>query len=157
MFRGRTTQDHERWRMEVALVQKYFPGFTFHRRFGRRYVIGWLTPNGSSRSYKLQLDVPPKFPHQKPRLFVISPVILWKYGGRQRINDLQRSHSFHAGSTGPDGCCEICYVDNWDASMTLVRALLAGALWCEAYTMHLSCGDDIDTCLKRLRVKARSD
>lgn len=153
MFGVHTKKDSMRWKMEVTLVHKYFPGFTFHNRFGQRYVTGWVTPSRGSRSYRLRSDAPPRFPYQRPRLFVISPVILWKYGGRERINDSPGSHSFHAGGTGPDGCCEICHVDDWDASVSLVKVLWMGALWLEAYAMHLACGDDIDTCLEGLAQK----
>jgi len=150
-------QDRERGWMEMDLVEEYFPGFTFHEEGGDPYVTGRVTPNGSSTSYQLRSDIPPNFPHQKPRLFVVSPVTLWKHGGHERINDEGFSHRFHTLGTGHGGCCEICHVGDWDASISLVKVLWMGVLWCEAYTRHLACGDDIDTCLQGLRRKARRD
>lgn len=151
-FMGRGTK---RGLIEKQLVEKYFPGFVFSDRGENSYVSGWVVPNGSTTYYALLVEIPPGFPHQKPRLFVTSPVTLWTYGARGRINDMEFSHSFHTLSTDYGGCCQICHVALWDASISLVKVLLMGALWCEAYTMHRACGDDIDTCLKRLKQRAK--
>ena len=155
MLSTRADQDSIRWRFERRLLARYFSDFPVHEYGRERYITGWMTPNGSSMSHELRLDVPPHFPHQKPRLFVTSPITLWTYGKRSRINDMGVSHACHVLGTGHGGCCEICHVDDWDASISLTKVLLMGTLWLEAYAMHLRCGDDIDTCLRRLKKKIR--
>ncbi len=156
MLAKHITQDPERAWLELHLVAECFRDFMFHDDDRGLYVTGWVSPNGSVTSYQLRLDIPPHFPHQKPSLFVTSPVTLWKQGGRERINDEGYSHGFHVLGTGHGGCCKICHLDNWDASVPLIQVLWMGILWLEAYAMHLRCGDDIDTCLTYLKQKARA-
>jgi len=155
MFNTRARLNEKRWDLERRLIRRYFSDFVVHEHGRERYVTGRVRPNDSSTSYGLRLDVLAKFPHQKPRLFVTSPVTLWTYGKQKTINQMGLSHAYHVLGTGHGGCCEICHIDDWDASISLVKVLFMGALWCEAYTMHLACGDDIDTCLKRLAEKIR--
>lgn len=155
MLSTRTELDEDRWPFECRLLDRYFQGSTIHEHGRERYVTYWATPNGSSMSYELWLDVFPNFPHQKPGLFVTSPATLWTYGRRKRINEMGVSHAYHVLGTGHGGCCEICHTSDWDASISLVKVLWMGVLWLEAYAMHLRCGDDINTCLKRLAKKIR--
>lgn len=142
--------------MEEKLLDKYMPGFRFYDKTGDTYVEESVAPNGSSNSYRLRLDIPPDYPDSQPQLFVTSPVILRKYRGRGKINAEGVSHSYHTLGTGRGGCVEICTVRDWDASMTCVKLLIMGVTWLEAYTLHLKTGEDIDTCLKKMRRSIKS-
>ena len=152
----RTREQCKRLVVDEKLVDKYMPGFLFRDKMGDTYVEGSVTPNGTSNSYRLRLDIPSDYPNSQPRLFVTSPVTLWKHGGRGKINDEQVSHCFHTFGTGHGGCVEICTVRDWDASMTCVKLLIMGVTWLEAYTLHLKTGEDIDTCLKKMRRPIKS-
>ncbi|MHC4116590.1 MAG: ubiquitin-conjugating enzyme E2 variant [Planctomycetota bacterium] len=147
----RTREQCRRLAIDEKLVDKYMPGFRFYDKTGDTYVEGSVTPNGTSNSYRLRLDIPPDYPNNQPRLFVISPVTLWKHRGRGKINDEEVSHSFHTLGTGHGGCVEICTLRDWDASMTCVKLLIMGVLWLEAYTQHLQTGESINERLLKMR------
>jgi len=139
----RTQEQCRRLAMEEKLLKKYMPDFRFYNKTGDTYVEGWVTPNGTSKRYRLRLDVPTEYPNEKPQLYVSSPVTLRKYDGYDTINDEGVSHSFHTLGTGHNGCVEICTVGDWDASLTCVKLLIMGVMWLEAYEAHLDSGDDI--------------
>ena len=152
----RTREQCRRLAMEEKLLTKYMSGFRFYNKTGDTYVEGRVTPNGSSKCYKLRLDIPPDYPNEMPQLYVTSPVTLWKYGGCDTVNDEGISHSFHTQGSGHGGCVEICTVEDWDASLTSVKLLIMGVMWIEAYTQHLQTGEDIDKCLKKMRKLIKS-
>ena len=146
----RTQEQCRRLAMEEKLLRKYMPDFRFYNKTGDTYVEGWVTPNGTSNRYRLRLDVPPDYPHEQPGLYATSPVILWKHGHHEKLNDEGISHRFHTLGTGHEGCVKICTVSDWDPSFTCVKLLIMGVLWLEAYTQHLQTGETIDERLKKM-------
>ena len=129
--------------LEEKLLERYHPDFRFYNPTGDTYIQGWIQTNGSNR-YKLCVRIDDDFPYSRPELFVVSPKTLWLYGGRGTINALESpSHAFHMLGTNADGCVEICHIRDWDASITLVKVILMGILWCEAYDAHLRTGQDV--------------
>jgi len=139
----RTKEQCKRLAFEEKLLQKYMSNFRFYDKTGDTYVGGWVTPNGTSKRYRLRLDIPDDYPDYVPQLYVTFPVTLWKHGGSGNLNDDKPSHRFHKQGTGHGGCVEICTVEDWNPSLTCVKLLIMGVLWLEAYEAHLDSGKDI--------------
>ena len=129
--------------LEEKLIDRHFPNFRFYDPTGDTHVKGWVHTNGHSR-YELLVQLDSQFPYTRPELYVVHPKTLWLHGGTGTINSLTPpSHAFHFLGTNDDGCIEVCHIRNWDASITLVKVLLMGVLWCEAYDAHLLTGQDV--------------
>ena len=148
----RTMEQCERLALEEKLLLKYMPGFYFYDKMGATYISGCYRPNGASREYEIRIDIPFDYPYEKPELFIISPVILWKHGNRGTVNDEGVSHAFHTLEAGHGGCVQICHTLDWDASLTCVKVILKAILWCEAYEGHLQTGKDIAEFLCEVKV-----
>lgn len=139
---SRTMEQCQRLAVEAKLLAKYMPNFRFYEPRGNTYVEGWARTQGG-KAFKLKVVLPPDYPYAKPRLYVLDPVQLPRYGARGTVNDVGISHSFHTFDNGPDGCVQICHTRDWDASLTLLKVLLKGVVWLEAYSAHLRTGRDI--------------
>lgn len=135
------TEQCERLALEEQLLARYMSGFGFYDRTGNAYVQGWCTTNGGN-NYALRLCLPPDFPYDEPKLWVVSPQTLWLHGNRGTVNSLGTSHAFHVYGND-SGYVNICHTSDWDASITIVKVLLKGILWCEAYDGHLRTGQDL--------------
>jgi len=144
----RTMEQCERFAFEAKLLAKYMSDFRFYDPRGDTYVEGWVRTTDGQR-FQLRIDVPPQYPYEKPPLYVVEPNTLWRYGDNDTVNSLGRTHSFHTLSNGPDGCVQICHTRDWNASMTLLKVVLKGILWVEAYTAHLQSGRDLADYLAR--------
>jgi len=142
-----TYDQQRRLALEGKLLERYQPDFQFYDPTGDTYIQGWIQTNGGNR-YQLRAQLDDGFPYTEPDLFVVNPKTLWLQGGRGTVNSLGVSHAFHVLGTGTDGCVQICHIRDWDASITLVKVLLMGILWCEAYDAHLRTGQDICDFLK---------
>lgn len=136
------TQQH-RLAVEKAVVDKEMPQFRFHDLAGNTYLEGEVGTSDGSQ-FRLRCILHPRFPDEKPHLYVVSPSRLPRYGGGT-INALGKSHDFHTWGNGPDGCVQICHFkrDWWDSGKTLLAVLIKGVLWCEGYAMHLKTGRPI--------------
>lgn len=139
---SRTMEQCQRLAVEQKLLAKYMPDFRFYDPRGDTYVEGWAQTRGG-KSFKLKVMLPPEYPYAKPSLYVMSPVTLPRHGGQGTVNDVGCTHSFHTLENGPDGCVQICHTRGWDASITLVKVLLKGIVWMEAYSAHLRTGCEI--------------
>jgi len=134
--------------IERQLVARYFPQFAMSWWDTDAYFEGWQNPSDSGGWYLLRLVLPSHYPHQKPRLYVISPNPLLKRCGCCRINDEECSHSFHTWEKGPDGCVQICHTYNWDASQNCITVLLKGVLWIQSYLNYWRTGEPIAAFLR---------
>jgi len=139
----RTKEQCKRLAFEEKLLQKYMSNFRFYDKTGDTYVEGWVTPNGTSKRYRLRLDIPHDYPDEQPEIYVTSPVILWKHGGHEKLNDEGVSGCFHMLGTGHGECVRICTLCDWEESLTCLKLLIMGVMWLEAYEAHLDSGDDI--------------
>lgn len=138
-----TAEQWNRINFEEALVNEIFPGFQIFYGSSSFGFTGWITPKAGIRSCELRAEASYDFPYSKVALYVTQPRVLWMYGGKSSINSLGITHDYHTHSNGPDGCVQICHVAEWDPSMTFVKVLLMGAIYVEAYSIHLLCGDTI--------------
>ena len=138
-----TKKQRIRLAVENKILASKAPGFRFyeHTRVDKTYVAG-LVKTSDGYKYELKVLLGPKFPDKMPRLFVVSPNKVPKYGGGF-VNDAGLSHRFHTRGKGPDGCVEICHCSSWDPSRTIVSVLLRGVIWCEGHRRHLKTGRGI--------------
>jgi hypothetical protein len=68
------------WRIlrERLIILEKLPWFMFYEIGTDRYFEGWQTTSTRGQ-YKLKLVLPAWYPDQMPNLYVVSPLILWKY------------------------------------------------------------------------------
>ena len=118
------------------------PRFTFQNLSGDTYITGWQDADSGSTRCKLKIEIPPCYPDEVPKLFVVSPRLLWKRGHRELLNSEEISHTWHTLENGPYGCVQIChcYEGDWDASMTCLTVAKAGMIWVSSYAAHLRTG-----------------
>jgi hypothetical protein len=136
------------WRIQVekAYARKELADYVYYEIREFAYFQGYHKPSKGFYTYSLRLDIPQWFPEEEPNLYVLSPTVLWKFGGGT-INALGASFDFHTLSNGPGGCVKICHDPNWDASKTCVGVLLKGIIWLECYSEHLISGKTISEIL----------
>jgi hypothetical protein len=144
-------QNTRRLQLERAIMAKELPQFYFYWMGEDRYFQGWQATS-TGAYYQLKLDLPAGYPDEMPRLYITSPIPLWKCNGRT-INSEGVSHDFHSLGSGPGGSTEICHFksSNWDASKTCVGVFFKGILWCEALNVHLATGMTIAEILEGWR------
>jgi hypothetical protein len=136
--------DEQRYRLacEENLLESKLPQFQFHDRRGNTYISGWeSSPN---HRYCLMVPIPWNFPHEQLRLFVIHPIPLWKFGGREELSGT--SHDFHTLGCNEKGFLEICHCPpgTWDSSKTFFSVLFKGTIWISLYEEHLRTGQTIE-------------
>ena len=126
---------------EMRTMAQQLPQFLFYEMGNETFFQGWHTISTNGLWCVLKLVLPTWYPDQMPRMFVVSPITLWKYDGTT-INSEGVSHAFHTLGNGPEGCVQICHFksDNWDASKTCVGIFFKGILFLEAYGVHLATG-----------------
>lgn len=135
--------------LEKKTLQRVMPQFEFFSPTRDTYVEGVVPPTVGSQVYRLKLELPPNYPYEKPSLFVSSPQVLWKHGNLGTINALNASHEFHTCAQHPSGCVWICFMNGWDASMTMIAIFLRGMFWVEGYAAHLRTGETIAEFINR--------
>lgn len=126
--------------------------FKFYNPRTDTYVGGWVTPSDGHGRYQLKVPLGPGCPDEMPLLYVVSPLILPKYGGGA-VNEEQRSHAFHTWKNGPGGCVSICHntPGRWNPKCTILGIVIKGLLWVEAYSRHLKTGMSIASFFEELR------
>jgi len=134
-----------RLQFEKSIMQNEMPQFLLCQTGNENYFYGCQTTTTLGLLHILKLTIPTWYPDEMPSLFVVCPLILPKYDSRGTINNEGASHKFHTQENGPGGCVQICHFkpDYWDASQTCVGVFLKGALWLEAYDVHLCTGQGI--------------
>lgn len=128
---------------ERELLARKMSHFQFYDPTHETYVAGWVrTSDGGN--YQLKLVPGYRFPDEMCSLYVVSPSILWRYGGGT-VNELGATHSFHTLSNGPGGCVQICHTkpDRWDSGQTIFAVLVKGHLWAEGHSRHVRTGNSI--------------
>jgi hypothetical protein len=149
---------------EEAIMVKEMPQFRLYQMNHERYFEGYHTTSTNSKCYKLKLAIPDYYPDEMPKLYIVSPSLLFcrfrdvqtiialgmSYG-LQTINSMGITHAFHTLENGPGGCVQICHFKSalWDASKTCIAVLMKGILWLEAYEVYLNTGMDISTVLNK--------
>lgn len=146
-----------RVQIEEALMQKEMPQFKLNKKGNEWYFEGWQSTETGNNRFKLRLILTQNYPEEPPKLYVISPQILWKHGNSGSINMEGVSHCFHTNSLSPDGFVQICHYtpETWDASMVCVSVFLKGILWLETYSIHLITGKTIDQILKTYKERRK--
>lgn len=128
----------ERIKLEEKLVKENLPNFKMYAKNGLFFFSGWV--EAKLGRYKLRLVLP----YEAPRLFLVSPRVLYTYEGRS-IDSFSVSRRFHTEGNGPGGCIQISYTSEWDASCTCAAALIKGIVWINEYEEgHLSTGKTIE-------------
>lgn len=130
---------------EKRLLDQKMPQFKFYSPLIDTYVAG-KAKTSDGRKYKLKLILGKRFPDEMPKLYVVSPRLLPKYGDGT-INSEGVSHSFHTQENGPDGCVQICHYSSslWDPSKSIFGIMLKALIWAEGYCQHLRTGKSIAT------------
>lgn len=138
-----TKKQRIRLAVENKILASKAPGLRFyeHTRADKTYVAGRVKTSDGHK-YELKVLLGPKFPDKMPKMYVVSPHKVPKYGGGF-VNDAGLSHRFHTRGKGPDGCVEICHCSSWDPSRTIASVLFRGVIWCEGHRRHLKTGRSI--------------
>ena len=136
---------------EAKVLAAELPQFRFYNPTGETYVAGWVHPS-NGHDYQLKLVLGDDFPDEMPKLYVVSPHMLRKYGGGM-ANEMEISHAFHTWENGPGGCVQICHCrpDRWDSSKTICGVMIKGILWLEGYARHLRTGQSIASFFDEMR------
>lgn len=131
--------------LEKAIMKSEMPQFRFHQRGDSYFFKGIQRTSTLRHAYKLKLILTHRYPDQMPALYITSPKILRAHHGRETINSMGTTHSFHTLSNGSNECVQICHFksEHWDASRTCVGVFIKGILWLEAYENHLQTGSSI--------------
>ena len=137
---------------EKALLKEYFPNFKVYTLRGILFVSGWITANVNR--YKLRLMLPKEFPYGPPKMFIVSPRVLYTADGKSLMS-LGVSHSFHTVSDVPGDYIQISYTDYCDASCTCGAVIIKGIFWIKGYEEHLRTGESIDDILRGFLLKNR--
>ncbi len=135
------SEQRSRLAFERSLIAKDMPQFSFMNLTHDTYVCGCVRTN-SGKSYQVEVRLPPDYPDEQPELYVTSPSVLRMRNGWQSLNQLGTSHSYHTYRS-ERGCVKICFVRDWDPSMSCLLVLLKAHLWLEAYEAHLKTGRPI--------------
>jgi len=149
-----TKKQRIRLAVENKILAARASQFSFYKHTlpAETYVAGCVKTSDGHK-YELKVLLGPKFPDKIPKMYVVSPHKVPKYGGGF-VNDIVgSSHKFHAYGNGPDGCVEICHYNSssWDPSKTIMSILLKGVIWCEGHCRHLKNGKTIAEYCNELR------
>ena len=111
-----------RIRIEQSIMKKELPQFVLYETCGEFYFQGWHRTTYKNNDYKLKLALPPGFPDERPKLYIVDPILLIGKKGDEvvLINSQGVSHKFHTLSNGPDSCIQICHYDSesWNSSIS---------------------------------------
>jgi len=140
-----TTKECEHLILERKLVEMYCPDFKMYSRYGIHFFSGWITTQ--INKYKLRLLLDKQHTYDAPRLFLVSPKVLYTVDGRS-INSFGMSEAFHTEHNGPGGFIQISYAADWDASLICPSIIMRGVVWINAYEEHRRTGKDFFTGLE---------
>jgi len=134
-----TTKECERLFSERKLFEKYCTDFKMYSRYGIRFFSGWITTK--LNKYKLRLLLDKKHPYAAPKLFLVSPKVLYTYDGKS-LNSLGVSYRFHTVRDVPSDYIQISYPMIWEPCCTCVKVIIGGIVWINLYEEHLRTGKD---------------
>jgi hypothetical protein len=126
---------------EKAVVDRYFPGFTWRNPQRDTRLTGKVRTNPGS-SYQLEVRLPDDYPDSCPSVYVTSPALKMKTGAALP----SPSHQMHTLSPDSDGHPQICHYhpNSWTMDNSIYLVLMKARLWLEAYEFHLQTGDPIE-------------
>ena len=136
--------------IERSALARFFPEFRIQDPFGEKAgVIGRMRPN-NGREYVVWLELG-AFPHDAPRLYLISPKNLRSYAG-QLLSGVGSSAAMHLLDPDIHGYPQICHYndDFWHPDISLYKILMKARFWIEAYEQHLRHGKPIDAYLSHM-------
>jgi ubiquitin-protein ligase len=141
-------EKNERITIEEKRVKRTLPNFRMFERDGFVFFSGLVTTE--LNKYKLRLVLDRGYPFKAPKMFIVSPRVLYTADGRS-ISSLGCSHSFHTVSNGPGGCIQISYPMIWEPCCTCVKVIIGGIVWINAYEEHRRTGKSIEEILCRFK------
>jgi len=147
----------QRLNLENQIMARELPHFKLYVAGQEFYFRGWHQTRITGRNYQLKLIVPLWYPDEMPRLYVLSPNPLYRYGSHGTINSLAPLHALHINCNGPNDCVQICCLnqEEWNASLSCVSIIHKGLIWCEAYEEYLRTGEDIANILDKWKGELR--
>jgi hypothetical protein len=137
---------YERMLVEKKLLEHEFPqGRLISSNGTLHFEVGIRTSSG--QEFTLDVVVGRRFPDKMPLLFVVSPRVLPKRGGRGTVNEERNSHAFHTLENGPGGLIQLCHFKEtwWDSSKTICATVTKGIIWCESYMAYMCTGKPISS------------
>ena len=112
--------------------------------------VEWQVNTNNGRSYTLRIYIPGNFPNECPKLVVSrSP-----YGPSLKKRDGSDLSGVSDHTYGDyDGFTQICHFNpsQWGNASTLYQVFMKGRMWLEAYEIHRSSGEDLDTYLPHIK------
>jgi len=138
----------DRLLVEKEIVRTY-TDFEFREHSGVTTVTGWVRPRAGGINFQVRVDLTPGFPFERPPLYIGRPE-LWTRDRKSRLIDIAPSRPFHMYSTDATRLVRLCHTSKWDASVTCMKVLSKGILWCQAYSEYLETGEAVASILVRL-------
>ncbi len=146
-----TSQQSERLRLEMEILERYFPDFSLRDSIipGRAYVEGVMISNAENE-YIVRLHVPADLPNSVPLVEIMSPVLKDRFG--HPLVELGTSYPMHLLKP-ENGVVRICHysASRWNPNITFAKVLLKVRAWLEAYEGHLESGYPIDHFLPHMQ------
>ena len=134
---------HQRLQDETLILDKYFPRkYRFENLNSSNEFLDVGIKTQSGKVYRINIKLEPDYPSSLPRVYVVYPLPLLKYGG-SILNGL--SHAMHTLYNDGDKI-QICHYknENWNPNQSLYKIMLKARIWLEAYEGHLRTGKSID-------------
>ncbi len=110
------------------------------------YYLWGVHRTNAGNAYTIWSPIPPRYPYERPPVYVQDPNPLPGYGYGGFVNSLGPvSHAMHTLSNGPKGEVQICHWrdDRWHSGITLNKVMIKVVLWLEAYEQYLATGKNI--------------
>ena len=132
-----------RLQQEMAILDRYFPGFALYASRGELFAEGPVRTN-SGTVYAARVVLPDDYPNSIPMLLVTHPRPLLDWHGRD-LGTYGLNHLMHLLCPA-EGCPAICHCrpDLWGPTRSLYLVVMKARIWLAAYEMHLRTGKTID-------------
>lgn len=138
-----TSEQRQRLAVEHQILQREgFDQFSvYHYPSGDTYSASGIASSSSGRHYHLYLPIPPRYPFQRPPLYVTDPDPLRLFNGSP-VASLGVSHAMHTLMPHATGWPQICHWrdERWHSNILLQKVFLKAHIWLEAYEQHLATG-----------------
>ena len=138
-----TSEQRQRLAVEHQILQREgFDQFSvYHYPSDDTYTASGIASSSSGRHYRLYIPIPPRYPLQRPPLYVTDPNPLRLFNGSP-VSTLGVSHSMHTLTPHAAGWPQICHwrAERWHSNILLQKVFLKAHIWLEAYEQHLATG-----------------
>jgi len=133
--------DRARLRIEETVLESSFKGsfrLSQDNRGAANLDIDVTVPGGGT--YGLLLTAAPDFPSSMPDAFLVRPLVLRDFHGRELLA-ISPSHEMHLLKPG-GRFIRLCHYkpENWNPNVTLYKVVLKCMIWLVAYENHLQSG-----------------